>query len=144
MRRSERAGPPGRGVVRPGGPAPGSTSRATPPGDAGYVTAEAAVVIPTLVALVALLVWGLMAAGAQIRCVDAARAGARAAARSEAPGEVMRVARAAAPQGARVSVRRSGDMVRVRVSVDRPRFPVGLTAEAAALDEDTVAAGGGP
>ncbi len=125
MRRSERAGPPGKG-------------------DRGYVTAEAAVVIPILVGLAGALVWGLMAAGAQIRCIDAARAGARAAARSEAPGEVLRVARAAAPEGARVSVRRSGDMVRVRVTVARPRFPVDLGSEAAALDEAVVAGGGGP
>jgi len=125
MRRSERAGPPGHG-------------------DRGYVTAEAAVVIPTLVALAGVLVWGLMAAGAQIRCIDAARAGARAAARSEAPGEVLRIARAAAPEGARVSVRRSGGMVRVRVTATRLRFPISLAADAAALDEDAVAGGGGP
>ena len=125
MRRSEWAGPPGRGR------------------DGGYVTAEAAVVIPTLVTLVALLIWGLMAAGAEIRCVDAARAGARAAARSETPADVLRVARATAPNGAEVAVWRSGGMVRVRVTVARPHFPLDLGAEAAALDEDAVG-GGGP
>ncbi|SEG94524.1 hypothetical protein SAMN05216223_13060 [Actinacidiphila yanglinensis] len=129
MRRSERsmrprrAGPVGRG-------------------DRGYVTAEAAVVIPTLVALAGLLVWGLMAAAAQIRCVDAARAGARAAARSESGADVVRVTRAAAPEGAEVRVTRGGGLVRVRVTVARPRFPVTLTAEAAALDEATVGGGG--
>jgi hypothetical protein len=110
------------------------------------VTAEAAVVIPTLVALTALLVWGLMAAAAQIRCVDAARAGARAAARSESAADVMRVARASAPAGAVVSVRKGAGLVRVSVVVARPRFPVTLTAEAVALDEEAVgaqAAGGG-
>jgi TadE-like protein len=125
MRRSEQAGPPGRG-------------------DGGYVTAEAAMVIPALVTVAALLIWGLMAAAAQIRCVDAARAGARAAARSETPADVLRAARAAAPEGARVSVRKSGGLVRVRVTVARPRFPVTLTDEAAALDEDTVEGGDGP
>jgi hypothetical protein len=119
MRRSERAWPPGRG-------------------EGGYVTAEAAVVIPVLVAVAGLLVWGLMAGAAQVRCVDAARAGARAAARSETPAEVLRVARAAAPGGAEVSVGRSGDLVRVRVTVPLPRFPVALTAEADALDESAV------
>ncbi|WP_329366343.1 hypothetical protein OG896_16970 [Streptomyces sp. NBC_00669] len=134
MRRSE----PLRRAVRP--------ERAGPVrrrGDRGYVTAEAAVVIPTLVALAGLLVWGLMAAAAQIRCVDAARAGARAAARGEGGGDVVRVSRAAAPKGAEVRVRRGGGLVRVRVTVGRPRFPVTLTAEAAALDEETVG-GGGP
>jgi hypothetical protein len=101
-------------------------------------------VIPALVTVAAVLVWGLMAAAAQIRCVDAARAGARAAARSETPADVLRIARAAAPEGARVSVRKSGGMVRVRVTVTRPRFPVTLTDEAAALDEDTVEGGEGP
>ncbi|WP_414720840.1 TadE family type IV pilus minor pilin [Streptomyces sp.] len=107
------------------------------------MTAETAVVIPVLVALAALLIWGLTAAAAQVRCVDAARAGARAAARSEVPGEVRKVALAAAPDGAKVRVVRDGDLVRVRVTLPRPRFPVTLVAEAAALDEATVDGGGG-
>ncbi|WP_399128802.1 TadE family type IV pilus minor pilin [Actinacidiphila sp. ITFR-21] len=104
-------------------------------------------VIPVLVALTALLVWGLMAGAAQVRCVDAARAGARAAARSEPPAEVVRVARAAAPRGSEVSLGRDGDLVRVRVTVPLPRFPVPLTAVADALDENAVEGtrgGGGP
>jgi hypothetical protein len=108
------------------------------------VTAEAAIVIPTLVVLAALLIWGLSAAAAQIRCVDAARAGARAAARAETPADVRRMALAAAPAGARVRVVRDGDLVRVRVTLPKPRFPVTLTAEAVALDEDAVEGGGGP
>ncbi|MFF6954871.1 TadE family type IV pilus minor pilin [Streptomyces sp. NPDC008317] len=120
------------------------SERGRPPRDQGYVTAEAAMVIPMLVALTAALIWGLMAAAAQVRCVDAARAGARAAARSEAPGEVLRVAREAAPSGARVGVERSGDLIRVRVTVPAPRFPVTLRAEAVALAEDAVGGGGQP
>lgn len=50
--------------------------------DRGSVTAEAAMVIPVLLLFALALVWALMAAAAQIRCVDAARTGARAAARS--------------------------------------------------------------
>ena len=123
---------------------PSERAGRTPRGDRGYVTAETAMVIPLLVALTGLLVWGVMAAAAQVRCVDAARAGAREAARSEAPDDVLKAAREAAPAGAQVSVRREGDMVRVRVAVPAPRFPVTLTAEAAALDEDTVGGGGGP
>ncbi|MEU1130279.1 TadE family type IV pilus minor pilin, partial [Streptomyces sp. NPDC005900] len=49
--------------------------------DQGFVTAEAAVVLPTLVLFTMALVWTLLAVCAQIQCVDAARAGARAAAR---------------------------------------------------------------
>jgi Flp pilus assembly protein TadG len=107
--------------------------------DRGYVTAETAIVIPVLVLVAALLIWGLMAAAAQVRCIDAARAGARAAARAETPDVVRWAAREAAPEGAEVAVERDGDMVRVRVTVRAPRFPLTLTAEAAALDEDTVA-----
>jgi hypothetical protein len=109
-------------------------------GDGGYVTAETAMVIPVLVALTGLLVWGLTAAAAQVRCVDAARAGARAAARSETPEAVRRVTRQAAPAGAEVTVERDGDLVRVRVTVPVPRYPVPVGAEAVALAEDTVTA----
>ncbi|MDG4866087.1 TadE family type IV pilus minor pilin, partial [Streptomyces sp. T-3] len=68
------------------------SGRARRLGDGGYVTAEAAVVIPALVLLGVALLWALMTASAQIRCVDAARAGARAAARQEEPGAVVAAA----------------------------------------------------
>ncbi|MFE2306370.1 TadE family type IV pilus minor pilin [Streptomyces sp. NPDC059411] len=109
--------------------------------DRGYVTAEAALVIPALVLFATLLVWALMAAAAQIRCVDAARAGARAAARSEPAGKAVAVAEAAAPPGARVDLSRTGDLWQVRVSAPAPgpaALPVRLTARAAAFAEDTV------
>ncbi|MFD4149122.1 TadE family type IV pilus minor pilin, partial [Streptomyces goshikiensis] len=73
------------------------------------MTAEAALVIPALVLFAALLVWALMAAAAQIRCVDAARAGARAAARSEPGDTAVAAAKAAPPPGAAVAQERSGD-----------------------------------
>jgi hypothetical protein len=101
-------------------------------------------VIPVLILLAGVLIWGLMAGAAQVECVDAARAGARAAARSEPPADVLRVAREAAPSGARVSVGRAGDLVTVRVTVPRPHFPVTLTARATALAEDSVSGGDGP
>ncbi|WGP11679.1 TadE family type IV pilus minor pilin [Streptomyces sp. SH5] len=110
------------------------------------MTAEAAVVIPVLVAFVLALFWALLAAADQIRCVDAARAGARAAARSEPETAVLDTARDAAPQGARVELGREGDMWRVRVEAPT-RGPgvlaLTLSAEAAALAEDTVG-GAGP
>ncbi|WP_308017319.1 TadE family type IV pilus minor pilin, partial [Streptomyces griseus] len=73
-------------------------------GDRGAVAAEAAVGSPVRVAFVMALLWAWMAASDQIRCVDAARAGARAAARSEPEAAVREAARAAAPHGARVEV----------------------------------------
>lgn len=97
--------------------------------------------IPALVLFAALLVWALMAAAAQIRCVDAARAGARAAARSEPAGVVVAAAEAAAPSGARVELERVGDLWWVRVEAPAPgpgAVPVRLGAQAVALAEDSV------
>lgn len=109
--------------------------------DAGYVTAEAAVVLPTLALFAAALIWCLMAASAQIQCVDAARAGARAAARQDPPSAAVAAARQAAPQGARIGVSREGDLVRVRVEAAAAGpgpLAVRLTGEAVALAEETV------
>lgn len=86
----------------------------------GFVTAETAVVVPSLVLLLAMLLWSLGAAGAQLRCGDAARAGARAAARGETTAVVVEVAREAAPAGARVRVVRDGPLYRVRVEARTP------------------------
>ncbi|MFJ8882582.1 TadE family type IV pilus minor pilin [Streptomyces sp. NPDC102402] len=112
-------------------------------GDGGAVTAEAAMALPVLVAFVVALVWALVAAADQIRCVDAARAGARAAARSETEEAVRSASREAAPGGARIAVERAGGLWRVRVEAPTPGpAPLGLTlrAEAVALAEDTVGA----
>ncbi|MER7730794.1 TadE family type IV pilus minor pilin [Streptomyces erythrochromogenes] len=109
--------------------------------DRGYVTAEAALVIPALVLFAASLVWALMAAAGQIRCVDAARAGARAAARSEPAEVAVAAAREAAPAGARVELERVGDLWRVRVAAPAPGpagIPLRLGAQAVALAEDSV------
>ncbi|MFD7906279.1 TadE family type IV pilus minor pilin [Kitasatospora sp. NPDC059722] len=116
-------------------------------GDAGFVTAETAVAMPALVLLAALLIWGVLAAAAQIRCVDAARVGARAAARGETDAVV--VAREAAPPGAQVEVALAADTV--RVTVDAPcgapgrlggLLSVRLSAVAVAAREDTLVGGG--
>ncbi|WP_435854539.1 TadE family type IV pilus minor pilin [Streptomyces longwoodensis] len=103
------------------------------------MTAEAAVVLPVLVAFAMALVWGLLVAAAQIQCVDAARAGARAAARQEAPDAVVEMARSAAPKGAEVTVGREGDQVRVVVEARPPLLrglPFEVREEAVALAED--------
>lgn len=112
--------------------------------DRGFVTAEAAVVLPGLVLFVMALMWALFAASAQIQCVDAARAGARAAARQDPSDTVRATARRAAPDGATVTVGREGDLVRVTV-VAHPPGPDTLTLElrstAVALAEETVGVG---
>ena len=99
---------------------PGGGRNRTEPGDgrgreAGSVTVELAIGMVTVVALLG-LVLGLVAAGvAQIRCTDAARAGARAASLGEDDTAVALVAARAAGPGAEVSVSRDGEWVDVTV-----------------------------
>jgi len=96
-------------------------------------------VIPVLTVFALALLWALMAASAQIRCVDAARAGARAAARSEPAEEVREAALSAAPDGASVAVERAGALWRVKVTAPTPgpgHLAMTLGAEAAAAAED--------
>ncbi len=78
------------------------------------VTAEAAVALPSLLVVLAAAVSVLACVGAQLRCVDAARAAARAAARGDDLSAVRAIADALAP-GARVTVSEGGDTVEVRV-----------------------------
>lgn len=109
--------------------------------DRGFVTAEAAVVLPVLVTFTVALVWALLASAAQIQCVDAARAAARAAARQDPPEAVAEVARAAAPHGAWVTVERGGGLVRVAVRAKPPGtgpLPFEVGHEAVAAAEETV------
>lgn len=112
-------------------------------GDGGFVTAETAVALPALVFLAAVLMWGVVAAAAQIRCVDAARIGARAAARGDA--NATELARAAAPAGAAVQVSRDGETVRVAIDAPCPgpgrvasALTVRLRATAVAAREDII------
>ncbi|MFD0001234.1 TadE family type IV pilus minor pilin [Streptomyces sp. NPDC127178] len=112
--------------------------------DRGFVTAESAVVLPVLVMFAMALVWGLLVVAAQIQCVDAARTGARAAARQDPADAVIEVTREAAPRGATVTVGRKGDEVRVVVVVKPPvlgGIPFEVREEAVASAEDKVGAG---
>lgn len=104
--------------------------------------------MPALVLLAAMLIWGVLACSAQIRCVDAARVGARAAARGEPDAATQ--ARSAAPPGASVQVAGDARTVRVTVRVPCPgpgrlasALSVQLAAEAVAAREDVLTAGGG-
>lgn len=89
------------------------------------VTAEIAVAMPAVVVLV---MGGAMAVAVmttQLRCVDAAREGARAAARDEPAGAVRDLAARAAPSGAEIRVLATGNRVTVSVSA-RPRQLLGV------------------
>lgn len=102
-------------------------------------------VLPVLVMFAMALVWGLLVVAAQIQCVDAARTGARAAAREDTDEAVLRVARDTAPRDAEVTVAREGDRVRVVVVAKPPALhglPFEVREEAVAQVEATVGAEG--
>jgi Flp pilus assembly protein TadG len=79
------------------------------------VTAETAVVLPVLLVVLAAAVWVVACVAAELRCVDAARTGARAAARGDAPASVSAATSAVAPRGAEVDVASAGGEVTVVV-----------------------------
>lgn len=81
------------------------------------VTAEIAVALPSLVLITAMAVWGVLVASVQLTCTDAARTGARAAARGEALPAVRELVVRAVPAGATVEVHRDAETVRIDVSV---------------------------
>jgi hypothetical protein len=115
--------------------------------ESGMVTAETAVVLPVLLLVLAGAVAAVIVMGAQLRCVDAAREGARAAARGDDAATVAEIVRRAAPDGAAVGIARNGDDVRISVSVDAA--PLGavplrieVSAEAVARLEPGVAGAG--
>jgi Flp pilus assembly protein TadG len=105
----------------------------------GAVTAEAAILLPVLVAATLGLVWLLALATAQVRVTDAAREVARAAARDESAGTARALGARVAPAGARIDVRGGAATVRVRVEADVTgpgglfRFLPGVTVDAEAV-----------
>jgi Flp pilus assembly protein TadG len=107
--------------------------------DRGAVTAEAAAVLPLLVAVAIGLVWLVALAAAQVRVVDAAREVARVAARGESEAAATAHGRQVAPDGTRFTVARGADEVRVTaaVEVDGPgglfRFLPGVEVQAASV-----------
>ncbi|WP_443089461.1 TadE family type IV pilus minor pilin [Yinghuangia sp. ASG 101] len=117
-----------------------ATPRSRRAKEGGYVTAEAAMAFPALVLLVLGLLTGVAAMAAQIRCVDAAQAGARAAARGEQTDRAVAAAEGLAPKGARTQLTVRDGEVRFAVTSEvrlpggpwsRIGFDVGHTAVAA-------------
>jgi Flp pilus assembly protein TadG len=91
----------------------------------GAVTAETAVVLPLLAAFAVGLVWVVSLGVSQARAVDAAREVARVAARGDSLAEARSWGDRVAPEGARVTVSRTDDIVRVTVRAT-VRGPGGL------------------
>ncbi|WP_369052613.1 TadE family type IV pilus minor pilin [Kineococcus terrestris] len=84
--------------------------------DRGSATVELAAALPAVLVLLVVVLTAARLVVVQLDCVDAARAGARAAARGEAEDAVRASAAALAPPGARVAVRRTAGLVVVDVS----------------------------
>ena len=85
-------------------------------GAKGMVTAELAVLLPALVLLLVVSLRGLAAGVAELRCVDAARAAARSAARGDDASVARRAGLAVAPAGAVVTLTRTAGSARVHVT----------------------------
>ncbi|WP_184978534.1 TadE family type IV pilus minor pilin [Sphaerisporangium rubeum] len=75
-----------------------------------------AVGLPVLALVLGGALWAVAAVAVQLECVDAARAGARAAARGESLDVVRQVTGRAAPAGAAVAITRDADLSRVTVT----------------------------
>jgi hypothetical protein len=109
------------------------------------VTAEIAAALPALVLVVIAALWTLSLGLMQLRCADAAREAARAAARGDDPAVVRQVAEAVAPTGAVVEVTERDGLVVVEVAVEvRPPVPFAdqlpaptVSAESVAVEESS-------
>ncbi|WP_327077615.1 TadE family protein [Pseudarthrobacter chlorophenolicus] len=108
----------------------------------GAVTAEFAVTLPVVVALLAMLLAGSAAGVTQLRIEEGARSGARALARGEDPATVARTVRTLAGETAAATVAAEGEWFNVTVT-DRVGGPLGtsipwtLTARASTRTERT-------
>lgn len=96
------------------------TARVARRGDTGMVTAEIAAALPALALVLAAAVWVVALAATQLRCADAAREAARAAARGENLNVVRQVAEEVAPGNVDVEIERSGSAVTVEVTATVP------------------------
>ena len=93
-----------------------STLRPSRRSERGMVTAELAAATLAALAVVTLMCWGISLVVTQLRCVDAAAAMARQAARGD--GAALSRAQASLPAGATARVLRAGGVVTVSVRVD--------------------------
>ncbi|MDP9888794.1 TadE family type IV pilus minor pilin [Pseudarthrobacter enclensis] len=117
--------------------------------DRGTVTAEFAVVLPAVLALLAMLLAGAAAGITQLRIEEGARAGARALARGDGPAAVERTVRTLAGGSAAASVAADGEWFNITVT-DRVAGPLGsaipwvLTARASTRSETAGTGAGVP
>jgi hypothetical protein len=87
--------------------------------EAGYVTAETALLLPVLLGFGYALTMLVVLAGDQIRCADAAWETARVLARGSPDAEMASLVGQYAPTGASATVRKADGSLTVRVEHDR-------------------------
>ncbi|MBR7838292.1 hypothetical protein KDL01_33795 [Actinospica durhamensis] len=87
--------------------------------EAGYVTAETALLLPVLLGFGYALTMLVLLAGDQIRCADAAWETARALARGSPSAELTALVGQYAPAGATATVRMADGSLTVQVEHDR-------------------------
>lgn len=91
------------------------------------MTVELALAMPALFAVLGVVLWAVAAAGLRMDCTDAARAGARAAARGDPDIDVRALVAQVGPRDARLTLERQGDLVTVVVQArTRPPGPFHL------------------
>lgn len=96
----------------------------------GMVTAELAVATMAAFAVLTMMCWGISVVVTQLRCVDAAAAVARQAARGD--GAALTKAKAGAPPGATVMIDKRPNLVTVTVKVKAQ--PLGRWSSAVPLE----------
>ncbi|WP_329005178.1 pilus assembly protein [Kribbella sp. NBC_00709] len=92
----------------------------------GAVTAELAVALPVLFALLLLGVWSIGLVVLNIRCIDAARDVARAVARGEPPDQAESVGHRTIPSGT-ITISRDASDIHVTVTATPTHTPPILT-----------------
>ncbi|WP_129666645.1 TadE family type IV pilus minor pilin [Phytoactinopolyspora endophytica] len=92
------------------------------------VTAELAAALPALALVMVMAIWVIGLTSVQLRCSDAAREAARAAARGEDMSTVREIAEAVAPDEAQIDIAHADGLVtiEVRATLEAPP-PFGTT-----------------
>ncbi|WP_260853411.1 TadE family type IV pilus minor pilin [Kocuria palustris] len=111
------------------------------------MTVETAVVLPSIVLLLAVLLACGGAAMLQVRCEEAAGAAARVMARGESAADAQQEARTIAGDAADVRVDRDPDRATARVTMPAPGIlgkweSLEVTAEATTFSEEVIVDGG--
>lgn len=95
-------------------------------GDRGAVTAEMALVLPVLIALLILGIWSIGLVVMNIRCIDAARDVARAVARGDSPEQAEAIGHRTVPTGT-ITITRDDSDIHVTVTTKPTHNPPLLT-----------------